>query len=198
MKRTTMLLATVSGSFHRHMTAIAEAVAELTASGVHVLSPADPQVVDAHGEFFFVASDRTRSVRMVQDRHLESLRASNFLWLVCPDGYVGQSASMELGYAVAHDVPVYSTSLPTDLTLRQYVRRVPSLTAAVAACVREQRQSPTPGFLIQPHASIAEAHDILEQMSQLLTRRPAAVTDLVAAEVYREKQRLHDLLGPHP
>src|SRR5258708_29261487 len=115
-----MLTATVSGSFHRHMEAITAAVHELAALSVRVLSPADPRIVAAQGEFLFVASDPVRSVRLVQDRHLETIRAANFLWLVCPDGYIGQSASMEIGYAVREGIPVFSTTAPADLTLRQY------------------------------------------------------------------------------
>jgi hypothetical protein len=81
-----MKAAVVSGSFHRHMEGIASAVRELSSLSIRVLSPADPRVVAAQGEFLFVASDRVRSVRLVQDRHLESIRAADFLWLVCPDG----------------------------------------------------------------------------------------------------------------
>jgi len=84
-----MLTATVSGSFHRHLTAIYTAVGELREAGVDVLSPADPRVVDHIGEFLFVASDRLRSIHLVQDRHLECIANSSFLWLVAPDGYVG-------------------------------------------------------------------------------------------------------------
>src|SRR5580704_19244726 len=116
-----MLTATVSGSFHRHMDAITGVVYELAALSVRVLSPADPRVVAHEGEFLFVASDPVRSVRLVQDRHLESIRAADFLWLICPDGYVGQSASMEVGFAAAAGVPIFATHAPSDLTLRQYV-----------------------------------------------------------------------------
>src|ERR1017187_6013089 len=104
-----MLTAAVSGSFHRHMGAITSAVRELASLSVRVLSPADPRVVAQQGEFLFVASDRVRSVRLVQDRHLESIRAADFLWLVCPDGYLGQSASMEVGFAAAAGVPIFTT-----------------------------------------------------------------------------------------
>src|ERR1700722_16313784 len=113
------LRAAVSGSFHRHMEAITSAVHELASKSVLVLSPADPRVVAQQGEFLFVASDRVRSVRLVQDRHLESIRAADFFWLICPDGYVGQSASMEIGFAAAVGVPIFSTYAPSDLTLRQ-------------------------------------------------------------------------------
>jgi len=109
------LRAAVSGSFHRHMERITEAVHELAALSVRVLSPADPRVVAKQGEFLFVASDRVRSVRLVQDRHLESIRAADFLWLVSPDGYVGSSASMEIGYAAHAGIPVFATHAPSDL-----------------------------------------------------------------------------------
>src|SRR5260370_23963503 len=124
------LRAAVSGSFHRHMAAITAAVQDLASLSIRVLPPADPRVVAAHGEFLFVASDPVRSVRLVQDRHLESIRAADLLWLVCPDGYVGQSASMEVGFAAAVGVSIFCTQAPSDLTLRQYAKIVPTLAAA--------------------------------------------------------------------
>lgn len=161
-----MLFATVSGSFHRHLHAISSAVADLTALGVKVLSPADPRIVDSMSDdFLFVASDRVRSVRLVQDRHIESIRASDFLWLVDPDGYVGQSASMEVGFAVASDVPIVGEFLPSDLTLRQYVQQVRSIRDAVRLMSRRPRRRPN-SFLIEPHASIEEAHNLLAQIDQ--------------------------------
>jgi len=151
------------------MDAIGTAVQELAALSVRVLSPADPRIVAAQGEFLFVASDRVRSVRLVQDRHLESIRAANFLWLVCPDGYVGQSASMELGYAAAFDVPVFASHAPIDLTLRQYVRVVPSLVAALALVRARPRVGQAEGILIDPHASLERLHDSLDQIERILT-----------------------------
>ncbi|MFL6389687.1 MAG: hypothetical protein ACJ71U_19600 [Terriglobales bacterium] len=164
------LAATVSGSFHRHMHEIGSAVEELAALSIRVLSPADPRIVAAQGEFLFVASDPVRSVRLVQDRHLEAIRASSFLWLVCPDGYVGQSASMEIGFAAAIGMPIYSMYAPSDLTLRQYVKIVPSLAQAVRLAEATPRPKQSEGILINPRASIAEAHDILERLGVALTR----------------------------
>jgi len=165
-----MLAATVSGSFHRHMEAITSAVRELASLSIRVLSPADPRVVAAQGEFLFVASDRVRSVRLVQDRHLESIRAANFLWLVCPDGYVGQSASMEVGFAAAVGVPIFATYAPGDLTLREYVTVVPNLTAALRRVEASSRPRRPEGVLVDPHASLQEAHEILERVGNVLTR----------------------------
>src|SRR5713226_4457640 len=165
-----MITATVSGSFHRHMGAITTAVHELAALSVRVLSPADPRIVAEQGEFLFVASDPVRSVRLVQDRHLECIKAANFLWLVCPDGYVGQSASMEIGYAAAVGVPILATEAPSDLTLRQYVKTVPSLTAAVRMIGASPRRRRPEGILIDPRATVDKAHYILERIGAALTR----------------------------
>ena len=184
------LSATVSGSFHRHMEVITAAVHELASLSIRVLSPADPRVVARQGEFLFVASDRIRSVRLVQDRHLESIRAADFLWLVCPDGYVGQSASMEVGFAAAIGVPIFSTHAPSDLTLRQYVTTVPTLGEALRRVAADPRPRRKEGILIDPHASVEEAHQMLERIEASLTgqdssREPADVlyrnvTDLQA------------------
>jgi hypothetical protein len=165
-----MLKATVSGSFHRHMDAITRAVYELATLSVHVLSPADPRIVAQQGEFLFVASDPVRSVRLVQDRHLESIRAANFLWLVCPDGYVGQSASMEIGFAAGASVPIFATRPPSDLTLREYVSVVPSLPEAVRLVAGRPQRRVRQGVLINPRASIEEAQASLEHLKAALLR----------------------------
>ncbi len=169
-----MLTAAVSGSFHHHMEAITAAVHELVALDVRVLSPADPRIVALQGDFLFVASDAVRSVRLVQDRHLESIRAADFLWLVCSDGYVGQSASMEVGFAAAVGTPIFSTHAPGDLTLRQYVTIVANLGDAVCRVKSVARPSRDPGILIDPHATVGEVHDVLERIDGAF-RRPNKV-----------------------
>jgi len=188
-----MLAAAVSGSFHRHMDAISAAVHELATLSVRVLSPSNPRIVAAQGEFLFVASDPVRSVRLVQDRHLESIRAADFLWLVCPDGYVGQSASMEIGFAAGASVPIFATRPPSDLTLREYVTVVPALTDAVRAIIARPRLKRPDGLLIDPHASIEEAHKILERIEAALTR--GGGLNESADRAYRDSAELHTKLA---
>lgn len=190
-----MLTATVCGSFHRHMSAITLAVRELTDIGVHVLSPADPTVVEARGEFLFVASDHVRSVRLVEDRHLESIKASDFLWLVAPDGYVGQSASLELGFAVATDVPIFCSVKPYDLTLRQYVREVSGASAAVRAVQALDGVVRPPHFLLDPHASVDEAQRHLERIRAAFRRPARDIDDEAAVQIYAERDRLLSVLS---
>jgi hypothetical protein len=187
------LRAAVSGSFHRHMELITAAVGELASRSIRVLSPADPRVVAAQGEFLFVASDRVRSVRLVQDRHLESIRGADFLWLVCPDGYVGQSASMEIGFAAAAGVPIYSTRAPSDLTLREYIILVPTLTEAIGKIQVSSRSRRRKGILIDPHALVEEAHGMLERIKTILTCRSGLAEP--ASRVYRDLADLQEKLA---
>jgi hypothetical protein len=188
-----MLTATVSGSFHRHMGEITRAVNELASLSVRVLSPADPRVVGQQGEFLFVASDPIESVRLVQDRHLECIRAASFLWLVCPDGYVGQSASMEIGFAAGASVPIFSTCEPADLTLREYVQIANSIEDAVRAVEIRPRTRQIEGLLIDPHASIETAQKILEQMNARFLRQTTGTDP--SQEIYGEVLRVRAIMS---
>jgi len=185
--------AVVSGSFHRHMSNVANAVEELCERGVMVLSPSDPRIVDEIGEFLFVASDRHRSIRMVQDRHLASICTAHFLWLVSPDGYVGQSASLEIGFAVAKGIPVYGLHLPEDITLRQYVHVVDSIdealqlaTASASTCRSE------PSLLVDPVEAVLEMHSELENLRNVLC---TVSNEDVAEQVTTSRDRICRILG---
>jgi hypothetical protein len=162
--------ATVSGSFHRGLGEVQAAVASLIDAGVEVLSPADPRLVDAFGEFLFVASDRQRKIKTVQDRHMAAIAASHFVWLVAPDGYVGQSGSFEIGGAFVQGVPVFSATPPNDLTLRQYVSVVPCVRNAVSAVLSPTHAVNAPGLLLDPVGAAERAHDQIDRIrGRLLT-----------------------------
>ncbi len=155
---------TVSGSFHRHMDVISEDVRDFQRRGVDVLSPADPRVVDDFGEFLFVASDTRRSIRGIQNRHLAAIAESSFLWLVCPDGYVGTSAAFEVGFAAAAEIPIFSVTPPSDLTLRQYVQvvsDVPDVIRHVLGRGVESRPEQL-SLLLDPSEALVEIHAQIE------------------------------------
>jgi len=169
------------------MSAIYTAVHALLAEGVNVLSPADPQVVDFCGDFLFVASDRIRSVKLVQDRHFEAIRASDFLWLVCPDGYVGVSTSAEIGAAYTAGTPIISDHLPLDPTLQHYVKKV----ASISSYVRKLRKLNVPEekadlhLLLDPGQAVEKSIEDLQSLRSILDGR----TSLKPAELSKEVKR---------
>jgi hypothetical protein len=189
------LKATVSGSFHRHMPAIYEAVGELRSRHVSVLSPSDPRIVDNLGEFLFVASDRLRSIRLVQDRHLEAIQVSDFLWVVCPDGYTGPSTCMEIGAAHAAGIPVFATSPALDITLGEYVRRVSSYSEAIET-VRQIRQSRQPAtLLLDPEVVINQSVDALCDLQPLLLGKRGMTSTEVERKYNSTRSKLASTLG---
>jgi hypothetical protein len=192
-----MLKATVSGSFHRCMVAIYSAVHELRTFGIHVLSPSDPRVVDAAGEFLFVASDRLRSIKLVQDRHFEAIRASDFLWVVCPDGYIGPSTSAEIGAAHVLGVPILSDRRPLDVTLRHYVTQVQSMRAAIAAVAARgaPRTRARAHVLLELEFSVTRSIAALEHVGRVLTGQRTATECSPEEEVERELKIVADSVG---
>jgi hypothetical protein len=177
------------------MVAVQDAVYRLTDAGACVLSPADPRVVDQFGEFVFVASDRVRTIKLVQSRHLAAIKASDLLWLVAPEGYIGQSGAMELGYAVAVGTPVFSSEVPTDLTLRQYVRTLRSPEDALRI-VRDAQLASTRGvaasILLDPLSVVQSAHEDLERIRADLTTPGdalSAVSEAAAGRLHAQVVR---------
>lgn len=188
-----VIKATVSGSFRRAMGAVQNVVEELVAHGAFVLSPSDPRVVDQFGDFVFVASDRVRHIRTVQGRHLASIAASDFLWLVAPEGYVGVSAAMEIGFAAANDIPVFSDEVPSDLTLRQWVEVVAGPAAAIER-VAPKATGAEPvsagAVLLDPAAAIqASQEDLLIAQRGLLGAPKPFATEAAEAALQRIRQR---------
>jgi hypothetical protein len=186
--------ATVSGSFRLAMGAVQDAVYRLTDSGVRVLSPADPRVVDQLGDFVFVASDRARIIKLVQSRHLAAISASDFLWVVAPNGYIGQSGALEIGFALSAGTPVFSSEVPADLTLRQYVTALPypedALRAVqLAAGGRTAVDGEVANVLLDPEVAIRSAHDHLDAIAgELLSgrRRPCPQSRVAATKIYEQ------------
>ena len=159
---------TVCGSFNRHLTDIQHAVEALGRAGAVVLSPLDPQPRDRRGPFLFLAGDSRRSVKGTESRHLDAIASSSFVWLECPDGYVGTSAAFELGYAAACRVPVFAARAPGDLTMRQYVQPPQDLEQTVAQFAAGCQSPSQPGamaLLLDPDYALSAAHEELERIS---------------------------------
>jgi hypothetical protein len=77
---------------------------------------------------------------------------------------------MEIGYAAAVGVSIFATQAPSDLTLRQYVQVVPSLGVAMSVVNSRSRERRAEGILIDPRASVEQAHNILERIGTSLMR----------------------------
>lgn len=149
------------------MEAIKSAVELFDDMGHTVLSPADPRVVDAFGDFLYVASDRLRNIGLVQERHFAAIDESAFLWVVVEGGYVGLSTALEIGYAARGGVPIFCAEPPSDLTLRSMVRVVRDEADAVDQLVGVSIHArPATSILLDPLAVAERAHRSLDVLSR--------------------------------
>ena len=158
--------------------------------GVNVLSPADPRIVDQYGEFVFVASDRLRSISLVQKRHLAAIQASDFLWLVDPEGYVGTSSSFEVGCATTSGIPVFANEVPADLTLRHFVRVVNKIADVLPLLVSHKPELLGHHILLDPASAVSKGHAMLDSIEEHLSQRPDLVVESELEHSTRAVQQL--------
>jgi nucleoside 2-deoxyribosyltransferase len=123
----------ISGSFRRHLASVRESIKDFTGLGASVLSPADSEAASTNGSFVFLNSDVSDDVKELQDGHLAAISACDFLWIVSPDGTLGESTSFEIGFAVGLGKPVFTSFSLRDQIMGQYVVSVPRPSEALAA-----------------------------------------------------------------
>jgi NTP pyrophosphatase (non-canonical NTP hydrolase) len=127
------ITAVLCGSFRRDMQGLRSDFQSLVEMGCQVLSPMTLDWAMERDGFVFSANEEAEDPRDIEQSHLAAMRRAHFVWLHTPAGYVGRSAAMELGYAQALGLPVFTRTLPEDITLAGLVRRTDSPVAAVAA-----------------------------------------------------------------
>lgn len=179
------LTAAVSGSFRRHLDEVSEAVSTLEDLGVRVLSPRSTTAA-ATTDGFVVLSGDTGTPREIQERHLAAIAAADLLWLVCPRGYVGASALLEVGYASALGVPVFAACPPQERVAAEQVQVAGDLPGLVDKLTVERGQAPPDvralGRLQQWSEAMVEARGFADEtLEELLLLLVEEAGELVAA-----------------
>lgn len=113
------------GSYRRDRDGLFRVYDELVVTGCQVLSPRRMQFDNA--AFVRDTAEQGISSRAIEACHLSAICQADFVMLHAPDGYVGLSAAMEIGFATAQKCPVFSRTAPQDIALRGLVKVVPSV-----------------------------------------------------------------------
>lgn len=124
--------AVLCGSYTRDRAGLFRVYDELVVTGCQVLSPRRMQF-DDDAAFVRDAAEQGISSRAIEAYHLSAICQAHFVMLHAPDGYVGLSAAMEIGFATAQKCPVFSRTAPQDIALRGLVKVVPSVYDALQA-----------------------------------------------------------------
>jgi hypothetical protein len=122
---------TLSGSFHRDPEGLDRSLRELVRNQCQVLSPRSLEFQDTSVLFVKHEIEKNENAGTIQKQHLQAITLSDFLWVHAPDGYVGVSAAMEIGYAYRSGTPIFASQIPKDEMLKHFVTFVPSVFAAI-------------------------------------------------------------------
>jgi hypothetical protein len=110
----------------------------MSAAGMSVLSPSGLDVMAEldglvrHQDEVGIPPEDPAGLR------LNCIRDANLVWLHAPDGYVGVSGALEIGFANAAGVSVYAEEIPSDTALRSLITIAPlDLAIAQASATRK-------------------------------------------------------------
>lgn len=114
----------VSGSFRRFFPEIKETILAFESLGITVLSPYASEVINPNDEFVILKTDETRDPKTLEQNHLDAIRKADALYLCNPEGYLGNSSVMELGWAMALGKTIFCKEPVADATLRLFAGEV--------------------------------------------------------------------------
>lgn len=105
------------GSFRKHFEEIKKVHKLFTENGIEVLVPALSEIKSFENGFAVLKSDRVEDQRLIELLYLHNLKRlgeNGFSYFVNPDGYIGKSASYELGIAQVSNVKCFFSEKISD------------------------------------------------------------------------------------
>ncbi|OGF62095.1 hypothetical protein A2926_03375 [Candidatus Giovannonibacteria bacterium RIFCSPLOWO2_01_FULL_44_40] len=109
--------AVLHGSFRKHFEEIKKTHRLFADAGIEVLAPAMSEIKTFEGGVAILESDEAKDQRMVELLYLHNLRRlgeNGFSYFVNPDGYIGKSASYELGVAQISNIKCFFSNKLDD------------------------------------------------------------------------------------
>lgn len=120
----TYLRAVIIGSFRKHLPAILQIKEELEKKNILVLSPTGSRPVNKEDEFVIFDSDYITNPRLLQDSVFSKIRHSTFVVVANINGYIGKATILEIGYAIASNINIYTFEPTLDLHLSPYCKNL--------------------------------------------------------------------------
>jgi NTP pyrophosphatase (non-canonical NTP hydrolase) len=114
------------GTYRKDVEGLRRSFEQLKDLGFNVLSPSSVDITSEENGFVYMHGEQTETPENLELRHLEAIQRARLVWLHAPDGYVGPTAALELGFARASGIPVFSTSMIGDEAFRTFVTVVSS------------------------------------------------------------------------
>lgn len=123
----------ISGSFRKHLREIVVLKGLLAEEGIGCLSPESNHSVNPEEEFVILESDPVSSPELLQSSIFAKIRKSTILTVANIDGYLGKAAVLEIGYAIAVGIKVYTLEPVSDPNIAPYCKELDSLFPGIKA-----------------------------------------------------------------
>lgn len=106
----------IIGSFRKHYSQIVETIKFFNTNNIDVLSPKISTILNPEDEFVvFDYDSKDADIRQIEDMVLEKMHNADFIYIVNPDGYIGQSTSFEIGYCHGKNLKIFAMNDSTEL-----------------------------------------------------------------------------------
>jgi hypothetical protein len=83
-------------------------------------------IVAEEDGFVYMRGEERETPTMIEKGHLNAIQKASFVWLHAPEGYVGFTSALEIGFAHAAGVPILAREAPNEPVFRSFVRVVAS------------------------------------------------------------------------
>ncbi len=107
----------VIGCTMKYRSLVCETVAKLSELG---LTPLFPNLDYSHENTN--KADTTEEKKRLAMEHYKAIDEADVVYFITPEGYMGTSCKLELGYAVARQKPIYFSEPTKDPALDCYVK----------------------------------------------------------------------------
>lgn len=107
----------IHGSFSKHFSEIVRVSKLFEDAGIEVLAPKHSEIISFKDGFALFEDEQDKDPRLIELLYLDNLRklgTNGFSYFVNPDGYIGKSASYELGIAQATNVKCFFSHKLSD------------------------------------------------------------------------------------
>jgi NTP pyrophosphatase (non-canonical NTP hydrolase) len=114
------------GTYRKDPEGLRRTFDELKDLGFSILSPTNVHVESETQGFVYMQGESTQSPEQLENNHLDAIQKADFVWFFAPDGYVGPTGALEVGFARANGIPVYTDTSLEDSTIKGFVQLVES------------------------------------------------------------------------
>lgn len=108
---------TISGSFRKHLDYIRELKEYFASNNIQVLSPRFTETKKPNEEFVVFDGEEGTTPIELERYHLNTILNADALVVCNPNGYVGASALIEIGFAHSHGKRIIFTEVPEEFML---------------------------------------------------------------------------------